>query len=54
MAVAMTDQQLQQLITALTWAGGGAQVAGVAAVVGQMPPCLLGKDHIKRYKRWTD
>ena len=54
MAVAMTDQQLQQLITALTGVGGGAQVTGAAAVVGQMTPCLLGKDRIKRYKRWID
>ena len=54
MAVVMTDQQLQQLITALTGVGGGAQVTGAAAVVGQMTPCLLGNGCFKRYKRWID
>ena len=54
MAVQMTEQQLNQLITALTGGGGGAQAAGAAAVVGPMQPCHLGKDKIKRYKRWED
>ena len=57
MAVQMTNEQLQALIAALTAAptdGGPALVAGPATVVGQMPPCLLGKDKIKRFKRWKD
>ena len=53
----MTNQQLQQLIAALQpqpGAGGGVQAAGAAAVVGPMQPCQLGKDKIRRYKRWND
>ena len=54
MAMQMTDLQLHQLITALTGGGGGGQAAGAVAVVGPMQPCHLGKDKIKRYKRWGD
>ena len=31
-----------------------ARAAGVAAVVGLMGPCVLGKDKLKRPKRWSD
>ena len=54
MAVQMTEQQLNQLITALTGGGWGTQAAGAAAVVGPMQPCHLGKNKIKRYKRLED
>ena len=54
MAMQMTDLQLHQLITALTGGGRGGQAAGAAKVVGPMQPCHLGKENIKRYKRWGD
>ena len=28
--------------------------AGAAALVGQMPSCHLGKNKLKRYKKWKD
>ena len=28
--------------------------AGAAAVVGPMPPCVLGKDKIKQQMKWSD
>ena len=37
--------------------GGAAGAAGpmvAAAMVGLMGPCLLGKDKLKRLKRWAD
>ena len=49
MAVAMTDVQLERLLRAVQGQGGGA-----AAVVGPMGPCNLGKDKLKRPKRWAD
>ena len=49
----MTNDQLQQLITALTGAAGG-RAAGAAAVMGQLTPCQLGKDRIKRIKKFED
>ena len=56
----MTEDQLQTLIAALrpqpgqNVNGDPAHAAGAAAVVGQMPPCRLGKDKLKRYKKWKD
>ena len=50
-------QQFQQMIQQQAQGGagvGGGQVAGAAAVVGPMPPCQLGKDKIRRYKKWSD
>ena len=38
-------------------AGGVAMVqpgAGAAAAVGQLGPCHLGRDKMKRYKKWGD
>ena len=60
--IQMTDDQLQTLIAALrpqpqpqpVAAGGPNTVAGAAAVVGTMPPCPLGKNKLKRYKKWCD
>ena len=31
-----------------------AQTGAAAAVVGSMPPCNLGKDKIKRFKKWSN
>ena len=53
----MTDAQLAQLIAAVRTqgdTGAGAQSAGAAAVVGPMRPCPLGKDKLKRFKKWDD
>ena len=52
-AVQMTNAQLQQLIAALTGAAEG-RAAGAAAVIGQLGPCQLGKDRIKRVKKFED
>ena len=56
MAVAMTADQFETLIATL-WgggSGGAAGTVGAAAVVGPMGPCALGKDKLKRPKKWTD
>ena len=52
----MTPDQLQTLIAVIQGSGGGgaAGAAGAAAMVGPMGPCVLGKDKLKRPKRWTD
>ena len=57
----MTNEQLGQLIAALRpqeeaggARGGQVQSAGAAAVVGPMMPCPLGKDKLKRFKKWND
>ena len=59
----MTEAQLQTLIAALRQPvqgppqqmdGGPNMAAGAAALVGQMPPCHLEKDKIKRFKKWKD
>ena len=52
MTVAMTDMQLERLLRAVQ--GGGGVAVGAAAVVGPMGPCNLGKDKLKRPKRWSD
>ena len=31
-----------------------AQHVGTAAVVGQMPPCNIGKNKLKRYRVWSE
>ena len=49
----MTQDQFNQLIALIGTAGGGA-AAGAAAVIGQMAPCELGKDKLKRIKRYSD
>ena len=63
MTVQMTEAQLLTLIAALRQPvqgpaqqmdGGPNMAAVAAALVGQMPPCHLGKDKIKRFKKWKD
>ena len=59
MAVALMPEQLQELIRAVM-AGGGEGAEGAAnptvaaAMVGPMGPCTLGKEKLKRPKRWAD
>ena len=53
MTVARTDAQLERLIVAVRGRGGGG-AAGAAAVVGPMGTCDLGKDKLKKPKRWSD
>ena len=55
-AVTMTANQLQTLIAALRGGGGGAAagMAGAATVVGTTVLCVLGKDKLKRPKKWFD
>ena len=54
----LLEGQRQQLADILRGAQGGAQTAAMtgaaAAVVGPMAACSLGKDKIKRYKKWRD
>ena len=52
----MSADQFERLIATLRGGGGGgaAGAAGAAAVVGPMGPCVLGKDKLKRPKKWTD
>ena len=53
MTMEMTEAQFERLITTLRWGDGGG-AAGAAAVVGTMGPCVLGKDKLKRPKKWSD
>ena len=53
MTVEMTDIQFERLI-AMLQGGGGGGAAGAAALVGSMGPCSLGKDKLKRPKKWSD
>ena len=52
MTVQMTKEQLEQLIQALRAAPTAG--AGAAAIVGRLGPCELGRDKLKRYKRFID
>ena len=59
MTVQMTQAQIQELIAGvLAGEGGGAAGAAgpmaAAAMVGPVGPCILGKDKLKRPKRWAD
>ena len=57
MAVEMLADQFERLIATMQGGGGGgaAGAAGAAAaVVGPVGPCVLGKDKLKRPKKWTD
>ena len=58
MVVQLTQDQLLTLIRGvLEGVGGGAAGAAnptvAAAMVGPMGPCTLGKDKLKRPKRWA-
>ena len=52
----MLANQFDRLIATLQRGGGGgaAGAAGAAVVVGPMGPCVLGKDKLKRPKKWTE
>ena len=59
--IQLTQEQFQELLRAATGQArpvappeGAGMVAGAAAVVGEMPTCNLGKDKLKRYKKWKD
>ena len=59
MAVQLTHAQLQDLIAGcIAGVGGGAAGAAgtmsAASMVGPMGPCILGKDKLKRPKKWAD
>ena len=59
MTVQMTNAQLQDLIVGcIAGAGGGAAGAAgtmsAASMLGPMGPCTLGKDKLKRPKKWAD
>ena len=54
-----TPEQFDALMKKLTEVGAtaGAQSStspGAAALVGQVPPCQLGKNKVKRFKKWRD
>ena len=50
----MTQDQLNQLIEALVASGAPTAGAGAAAMVGRLRPCELGRDKLKRYKKFLD
>jgi hypothetical protein len=57
--VQMSQQQFNTLLGALRPAQGAAaaqegMAIGSAVAVGQLQPCNLGRDKVKRYKKWTD
>ena len=60
--VQLSAEQFQQLLAAARAApgpvepprAGAGMVAGAAALVGEMSRCNLGKDKLKRYKRWKE
>ena len=59
MTVQMTNAQLQDLIVGcIAGAGGGAAGAAgtmsAASMLGPMGSCTLGKDKLKRPKKWAD
>ena len=56
MTVEMSADQFDRLIATLQGGvcGGVAGAVGAAGVVGPMGPCVLGKDKLKRPKKWTN
>ncbi len=50
----MTQEQLEQLIAALRGPNTAGAGVGAAAMVGRLGPCELGRDKLKRYKKFTD
>ena len=57
--IQLTNDQFQQLLQAamagpVAPPGGAGMVTGAASLVGEMPRCQMGKDKLKRYKRWKD
>ena len=53
MAIQLSQEQLNQLIAVLRPAAPRAR-AGAAGMVGRLGPCELGRDKLKRYKRFLD
>ena len=63
MGLNMTSQQLRDLIAGVVQGlkpgtgggnGAGRAVGAAASVVGRLGPCELGRDKIKRYKKFID
>ena len=54
MGVNFTQKQLDQLIQALRPPAAPMAGAGAAAIVGSLSPCELGRDKMKRCKRFLD
>ena len=55
----VTGEQIENLIRgviagAAGGAGGAAGSISAASLVGPMGPCILGRDRLKRPKKWTD
>ena len=53
----MTQEQFTQLLATLQARPPDAAptvAAGAAAMAGQIPPCHLGRNKVKRYKKWAD
>ena len=53
----MTQEQFAQLLQTLQARPQDAApnvAAGAAAMAGQIPPCHLGRNKVKRFKKWTD
>ena len=52
--MAAQAQQTEQLLAAARQGAAGAGGAGAAAAVGQLQPCVLGRDKTKRYFKWNN
>ena len=50
----MTQEQLQQLIAALRGPNTAGVRVGAAAMVVRLGSCELGRDKLKRFKKFTD
>ena len=51
----MSDQQLRDLLAGVVGAiGGGAAGGAAATMAASMGPCILGKNKLKRPKKWSD
>ena len=54
MGVQMTEQQFQALLARLAPVPAGVMAVGAASVVGQLAPCTLGRNKLKRFKKFVD
>ena len=56
--VQLTADQFRELLSSIATQSqsneGPGWAAGAAAMAGQIPPCHLGRNKVKRYKHWAD
>ena len=49
----INDEQIQNLIRGMMAGAVGGSISA-ASLVGPMGPCILGRDKLKRPKKWAD